>query len=119
MVNWDETFNGSFMDDYTKFLDKIELASSGNIPEQTSHEKKNNLYMTVAALRLKNRKQRLWKRYTKTKDLYGHSTFTKAKKGVRTLTRQLRTAFEKKLAAESKQTQTILEVCPFKAKHEG
>ena len=77
--------------------------------------------MTSAALRLKNRKQRLWKCYTKTKDLYDHSTFTKAKNGLRTLTRQLRTAFEKKLAAESKQaqTQTILEVCPFKAKNEG
>ena len=102
MVNWDETLNGSFMDDYTKFLDKIELATSGNIPEQTSQKKKNNLYMTSAALRLKNRKQRLWKRYTKTKDLYDHSTFTKAKNELRTLTRQLRTAFEKKLAAESK-----------------
>ena len=102
MVNWDETLNGSFMDDYTKFLDKIELATSGNIPEQTSQKKKNNLYMTSAALRLKNRKQRLWKRYTKTKDLYDHSTFTKAKNELRTLTRQLRTAFEKRLAAESK-----------------
>ena len=39
------------MDDYTKFLDKIELATSGNIPEQTSQKKKNNLYMTSAALK--------------------------------------------------------------------
>ena len=44
VVNWDETLNGSFMDDYTKFPDKIELAKSGNIPEQTSQKKKNNLY---------------------------------------------------------------------------
>ena len=52
--------------------------------------------MTSAALRLKNRKQHLWKRYTKTKDLYDHSTFTKAKNELRTLTRQLRTALQRK-----------------------
>ena len=39
-VNWDETLNGDFMDDYTKFLRKIELATAGNIPEQTSQKKK-------------------------------------------------------------------------------
>ena len=47
----------------------------------------------AAALRLKNRKQRLWKRYIKTKDLYDHAIFTKTKNELRKLTRQLRTYF--------------------------
>ena len=74
--------------------------------------------MTAAALRLKNRKQRLWKRYIKTKDLYDRAIFTKTKNELRKLTRQLRTDFETKLAEESKQkSQTILKVCQFKAKN--
>ena len=54
--------------------------------------------MTASALRSKNRKQRLWKRGIKTKDLYEHAIFTKTKNELRKLTRQLRTDFETKLA---------------------
>ena len=41
-VNWDETLNGDFTDDYTKFLRKIELATTGNIPEKDFAEKEEN-----------------------------------------------------------------------------
>ena len=66
-----------FTDDYTKFLEKVELVTAGNIPEQTSPKKNNNLYMTAAALRLQNRKQNLWKRYIKSKALYDHAINTR------------------------------------------
>ena len=90
-MNCDETLNGSFTDDYTTFLAKVELATPGNIPEQTA-----------AALRLKSRKQRLWKRYIKSKDLYEYAIFTKAKNDLRKLTRQVRTEFETQLLEEGK-----------------
>ena len=79
------------------------MATAGNIPGQTSQNKKKNSYMTAAALRLKHRKRRLWKRYIKTKDLHDHAIFTKAKNKLRKLTRQVRTDVESKLAEESKQ----------------
>ena len=64
---------------------------------------KIKLYMMAASLRLKNRKQRLWKRYIKTKDRHDHAIFTKTKNELRKLTRRLRTHFETKVAEESKQ----------------
>ena len=44
MVNWDETLNGSFMDDYTKFFDKIELATQ-EIYRNRLHRKRKIIYI--------------------------------------------------------------------------
>ena len=69
-----------------------------NIPKRVSAKKETNLYMTVQALRLKNKKQRLWKRYVRTNDHYDYVKFVKSKDELRKLTRRLRVNFERNIA---------------------
>ena len=40
---------------------------------------KFNIYMTAEALRLKNKKKRLWRRYARTRSSYDHSAFVQSK----------------------------------------
>ena len=69
-----------------------------NIPKRVSAKKKTNLYMTVEVLRLKNKKQRLWKQYVRTNDHYDYEKFAKSKDELRKLTRRLRVNFERNIA---------------------
>ena len=49
-VNWDETLNGDFTDDYTKFLRKIELAIAGNIPGTDFAEKEKKIIYDCSSI---------------------------------------------------------------------
>ena len=55
-VNWDEILNGDFTDDYTKFLRKIELATAGNIREQTSQKKKKKIIYNGSSIVIEKQK---------------------------------------------------------------
>ena len=61
-LHWDELLNGTFKDDYAVFIDQLDIATSGCILNHISPRKKRNLHMTAEALRLKNKKKRLWRR---------------------------------------------------------
>ena len=58
--------------------------------------------MTTDALRLKDKKNRLWKRYLQTKSAYDHQAFKQCKNNLRNLTRNLRADFENNIANEIK-----------------
>ena len=58
--------------------------------------------MNAEALRLKNKKNLLWRRYVRTKSPYDHAAFNQTKNKLRNLTRDLRTNFESDIAKESK-----------------
>ena len=58
--------------------------------------------MTAEALRLKNKKKRLWKRYAHTRSSYDHSAFVQSKNKLQNLTRNLRAEYESSIANESK-----------------
>ena len=78
-INWGSLLNSTFAEDYSKFIQQIDLATMDNIPKRVSATKKTNFHMTVEALRLKNKKQRLWKRYVRTNDHYDYVKFVKSK----------------------------------------
>ena len=63
-IHWDELLNGTLKDDYAVFIEQLDVATSGCIPNHISPSKKRYLYMAAEALRLKNKKKkRLWRRY--------------------------------------------------------
>ena len=79
-IHWDELLNGILKDDYAVFIDQLDVATSGCIPNHISPRKKRNLYMTAEALRLKKKKKRLWRRYARTRSSCDHSAFVQSKK---------------------------------------
>ena len=79
IIDWDEILNGAMHEDYPKFIEQLNSATSGCIPKCTPSRKKKNLYMTTEAMRLKNKKNHLWRRYVHTKTPYDHSVYTRCK----------------------------------------
>ena len=61
-------------------------------------KKCKKIYMTNEAIKLKNKKNQLWRLYTETKSLDISSAFKHVRDSLRSLTRQLRCDFEKRLA---------------------
>ena len=75
------------------------------------------MYINLEVLRLKNTKNKLWKRYVKSKSHYDHRAFTKCRNRLRNLTRSLRSDFEKNLPKNIKEKAEIfLEICKIKDK---
>ena len=101
-INWDVLLNGTLKDDYAIFVEQLDIATSGCIPNHISPRKKHNIYMTAEALRLKNKKKRLWRRYARTRSSYDHSAFVQSKNKLRNLTRNLRADYESLIANGSK-----------------
>ena len=52
---------------YINFIKALETAMKGCIPKYKSAKKKKNIYLTQGAIRLKDLKNKLWRRYTRTK----------------------------------------------------
>ena len=102
ILNWDDILNGTLNEDYPKFIEQLNVATKGCIPNRVSPKKKKNLYMTTKAIRLKNKKTHLWRRYTRTKTVYDHTAFIQCKNKLRNLTRNLRVKYENNIVAEIK-----------------
>ena len=58
--------------------------------QRLADEKKKNMYMSNDALRQKDRKDRLWKKYKSSRAYYDRERYLKAKNALRSLTRKLR-----------------------------
>ena len=58
--------------------------------------------MTPDAIKLKNRKNKLWRRYSRTRTYYDHQRFVQCRNELRALTRTLRASFEKNFARNVK-----------------
>ena len=61
--NWAEKFNSKFQENYNHFLEKLLEIVYKHSPKKKPPKTKRNLYMTNEALRMKNKKQKLWKKY--------------------------------------------------------
>ena len=68
-IEWTSELEGSFDIAYPKFIELLELSIGGCIPMHNVLNKKCNLYMKTDALRKKNRKHKLWKRYCRTRTI--------------------------------------------------
>ena len=101
-IDWEVTLTGSINEDYPVFIEHLDSATKNCIPNRMSPKKKKNLYMTSEALRLKNKKNHLWKRHVRTKSSYDHLAFIKCKNKLRNLTRDLRASYETSVANQIK-----------------
>ena len=101
-INWEEKLCGTFDESYSIFINKLNHSMEGNVPKRTQVYKKQNLYMNRKAMRLKNKKQKLWKKYTLTRCVADYGKFVRIKNELRLLTRTLRRNFETTLAIKSK-----------------
>ena len=63
---------------------------------------KKNVYLTHNALRLKNKKCKLWNRYTTTKTPTAYYSYCQARNALRSLTRNLHCSYEKELVLNPK-----------------
>ena len=71
------------------------------VPVSRSRNQKN-IYITREAIKLKNAKNRLWRRYSLTRDPIDHAAFTTTRNALRPLTRKLRKTFEESITKNIK-----------------
>ena len=101
-VDWAEALRGDFLAAYSAFLEKLEDAMNGCIPKRVNTKERKNIYLTPDAMRKKDLKNRLWRRYKHTKSHYDRTRYVRTKNSLRSLTRNLRRTFESKLAKDLK-----------------
>ena len=80
-------------DAWNYFYDVFDNVVKSNIPLFHATSKKN-IYMTREAMRLKNTKYKLWRKYCATRAQTDHDAFVFARNKLRSLTRSLRQDFE-------------------------
>ena len=72
------------------------------IPRACPTRKRRSLYMNREALRLKNRKRKLWNIYIRSQDVVSYSRYSRCKNDLRRLTRNLRLNYEQNLVSNIK-----------------
>ena len=100
--NWEEVLTKSFAEDYDTFFDILAGEMRDNTPLATDPVTKQSIYMNNEALRLKNTKTRLWKKYLATRSSFDRRKYIECKNKLRSLTRNLRKDFEKRITEEIK-----------------
>ena len=85
-------------DAWNYFYNVFDNAIKENIPVNHATSKKN-IYMTREAMRLKNTKYRLWRKYCMTRTQSDHDAFACVCNDLRLLTRSLRRNFEQSITA--------------------
>ena len=77
---WDELLTSSFEDDYKTFFDILRNLLDKYTPFKAKQVRKKSIYMTSKAMRLKNKKRRLWKRYIPSKSNSDRQNYIRCKK---------------------------------------
>ena len=98
-ANWASSANMDTETMYAFIKETLTSHSLACIPRGKPRSTNRNLYINQDALRLKKLKRNLWFKYMHTRDVIDHARFTRARNKLRTLTRNLRSNFEKNLVA--------------------
>ena len=94
-VDWESILNPFDLQDAWHYFSTVfDDIIAKSIPLDLPHHKKN-IYMSHKALRLKNKKCKLWNRYTATRSVSIYNSYCKT--SLRNLTRNLRCTYEKRL----------------------
>ena len=93
-VNWGNELHGDFSNAYKNFTKVLDTSLEGCVPNYKSYRKVNNIYLTREAVRIKNRKNKLWRKYTKSRSVCDKTQYNRVKNELRSLTRRLRKEFE-------------------------
>ena len=100
--NWEEELVSTFKNDYNRFIDLLLPYVHKHSPLKIQPKTRKNIFMTNAALRLRNKKQRMWRRYITTRTNHDKANYNRCKNDLRSLTRKLRRDFEHNLARNVK-----------------
>ena len=100
--NWYEKLNSSFEKDYGTFSHILQSTLEKHSPLNDRPAKGKNIYMTTKAIRIKNAKCRVWKRFVATKIRYDKVKYIQIKNRRQALTRKLRLDYEQKVAINVK-----------------
>ena len=92
-IDWPSKLRGKFLVAYKNFMVMMDKVTEGCIPLKVNMRKKKNIYMTHDALKHKDRKGRLWRRYKKSNTHYDRMRYLKVKNKLRSFTRHLRLEF--------------------------
>ena len=100
--DWYEVLNKNFVSDYKYFFNILHSSLTKHSLMSTLPKHQTNIYLTNEAIRLKNSKNRAWKRYLSTRTNYDRVSYIRVKSQLHNLTRNLRSSFEKKMANDVK-----------------
>ena len=109
--NWEEELVSTFEKDYNIFIDFFLSYVDKHSPLKIQPKTRKNIFMTNAALRLRNKKQRMRKRYITTRTNHDKFNYNRCKNDLRSLTRKLRRDFEHNLARNVKTNPTLFWKC--------
>ena len=98
----EEVLVDNFKESYKIFLGWLTESLDGNVPNCTKQQRKHNVYMNREAIKIRNMKQKLWRKYTATRSITDYCKYVKCKNHLRKLKRDLRNKLEKSLANNSK-----------------
>ena len=96
-IDWNTCLQGEIGVSYDNLCSILEQNVADNIPLKSRRNKKKNLYMNRNAMKLKDRKNQLWKNFCQTKSHRDSQNFKRCRDELRCLIRQLRTNFENQL----------------------
>ena len=85
--DWWMILDSDFINDYNNFTKILYAVLDNDTPLTNPPKKTTNIYMTNEAIRLKNKKARLWKRYIITKNQYDRGMYTRTNNELRRMTR--------------------------------
>lgn len=118
-TNWTELTEGCIEASWNLFKTRIEDICSQTIPNKKCKQKRS-LFMTREALALKKRKDRSFKRYRQTESEEDHRKYKRDRNKLRSLTRKLRTDFEKRLVSDLKRSsKPFWKYCKSRIKSQG
>ena len=97
-TDWIPMLRGGFLEAYKNFITILEHAMEGCVPNKVKGKKRKNMYISSEAIKMKNLKNKLWRRYKKSGTNYDLLRFRRLKNQLRSLTRRLRLNFENDIA---------------------
>ena len=101
--DWEAELISTFEDDYQLFLDTLCKIKVIFTPLISSSRKKNNIYLTREAERLRSNKNKLWRKFCRSRANYDLYNYKVLRNRLRNLSRKLRRDFERELSRNVKE----------------
>lgn len=102
-VDWEEALKDLDTNSAWKYFSSMFSTFITKCIPMSVPKRKKNLYITQEAKSLKNKRNRMWIRYTRSQSCSNHLAYTQARNALRTLTRNLRIQFERQIANNIKE----------------
>ena len=102
-IEWEEALRDLDINNAWKYFSSMFNTFIMECIPMSVPKRKKNLYITREAKSLKNKRNRLWKRYTRSQSRSDYLAYIQARNALRTLTRNLRRQFERQIANNIKE----------------